>query len=69
MLRYYEPKHDVTEFFCVSLYTDYLSDFHKMFQVAFACDTHLENQIWSFYYKLFLNYADNRHTWRPAAKM
>ena len=50
------------EFFCVSLYIEFLSDLHEKFQVASVNDVNVECQIWRFCCNLFLNYADNRHT-------
>ena len=50
---------NVLEFFCVTLYTDYLSNLHKNFQTSSACNTNIECQIWSFCYNLFLSYAVN----------
>ena len=36
---------NVLEFFCVSLYTEFLSDLYKKFQVASVHDTNVEYQI------------------------
>ena len=36
---------NVLEFFCVPLYTEFLSDLHKKFQVASVHDTNVECQI------------------------
>ena len=44
------------------LYTEFLSDLHEKFQVASVYGTNVEYQIWCFCCKLFLSYADNRHT-------
>ena len=51
---------NVLEFFCVPLCTNYLSNFHKEFQVTFTYDTNAEYQIWSFCYNVLWSYADNR---------
>ena len=51
---------NVIEIFCVSLYTDYLSIFHKTFQVASTHDANIECQIQIFCYILFFNFADKR---------
>ena len=53
---------NVLEFFCVSLYTEFLSDLYIKFQVASIHDTNVEYQIWCFCCILFLSYANNRHT-------
>ena len=53
----------------MSLYTDYLFDLHTKFQVAFTYDTNVDCQVWSFYYHLFLSYADIRHTQTKCLKI
>ena len=53
---------NVLEFFCVQLYTEFLSDLHEKFQVASVYDTNVEYQIWCFCCNLFPSYADKRHT-------
>ena len=50
------------------LYTYYLSDIHKKFQIASTCDTNRSYQIWNFFYNLFWIYSDNRHTQRLTDK-
>ena len=45
---------NVPEFFLVFLYTDYLPNLNKEFQVASTYDANAECQIWSFCYNLFL---------------
>ena len=53
---------NVFELFCVTLYTDYLSDLYKKkLQVASTYDTNVEYQIWSFFYTFF-SYRDKTHT-------
>ena len=53
------PKlHNVFEFFCVSLCTDYLSDLHTKFQISYTYDANIQYQIWRICYNLFLRYAD-----------
>ena len=37
---------DELEFFCVPLYTDYGSNFHKKFKMASIFDTNAEYKIW-----------------------
>ena len=49
----------VLEFFCMFLYTDYLSNLHKKFRIAFTYDTNVNYQIWNLCYYLFWSYADN----------
>ena len=56
---------NVFEYFCVSLYKDYLSNRQKIFYVASECNINLDHQIWSFRYSLFLSYSDNTHTKQP----
>ena len=53
---------NVLEFFCIPLYTAYLSDLHKKFQISSTHDTKVEYKIWSLYYNLFLSYAGKTHT-------
>ena len=36
---------NVLEILCVLLYTEFLSELHEHFQVAFTCDTNIEYQI------------------------
>ena len=52
----------VLEFFCVPLYTDYLSDLHRKFQIASSYDTDLKYQICTFCHCLFFSYVDNTHS-------
>ena len=52
---------NVLWFFCVPLFTEFLSDVYEKFQVASNYDTNVEFQIWRFHCNLFLSYADNRH--------
>lgn len=40
--------HSVFEFFCITLYTDYYTDLHKNFKVAYPYGTGLGYQIWTF---------------------
>ena len=53
---------NVLKFFCVSLYSEFLYDIYKKFQVASICDTNVDYQIWCFWCNLFLSCADNRQT-------
>ena len=47
------------------LYTGYLSDLHKKFQVASTYDKNAEFQIWSFCHNLFFSFAAREvHTGR-----
>ena len=67
------------ELFYVPLYTEFLSNLYKNFQIASIYDTNVEYQILYFCYD-FLSYAENRyidihidphthtHTHRPIAK-
>ena len=57
----FRPGRNVLEFFCVPLYTNFLSDHHEKFQVASTYNANVKCQIWSFCCRLFLSYADNRH--------
>ena len=50
------------EILCVPLFTEFLPDLYKMFQVASVYDTNVECQIWRFCCNLFLSYVDKRHT-------
>ena len=52
---------NVFKFLCMLLFTDYLSGFDKMFQVADTYNTCTKYTIWSFNYILILSYANNRH--------
>ena len=52
----------VLEFFCVALYTVYLFNHNKMFQVASTYNTNVVYQIWNFSFILFLSYAVNSFT-------
>ena len=45
------------------LNTNYFSDLHKMFHVAFIKDTDEEREILIICYSLFLNYTDKRYTY------
>ena len=44
------------------LYTQFLPDHYKKFQVSSVYDTNVQYRIWCFCCNLFLNYPDNRHT-------
>ena len=44
---------NVTEFFCLLLYTDYLSDLLKKIHIAFNYDVNVECQIQNFSYNFF----------------
>ena len=44
--------YNVLELFCVLLYTDYVSDLHKKFQVVSKYDRSTEYEIWIFCYDL-----------------
>ena len=46
---------NVLEFFCVPLYTEFLSNLYQKFQIAYVYDTNVESQIWCFCYNLFLS--------------
>ena len=48
-------------FLCDAIYGVF-SALRKTFQVAPAYNRHVEHQIWSFCYNLYLIYDDNRHT-------
>ena len=51
---------NVLEFFCVPLYTEFLTDLYKKFQVASVHDTNVDYQIWRYCCNLFLSYADKK---------
>ena len=53
---------NVSELVCVTLYTDSLSDVHKMFQVASTYDTNVEYKICNFRWNLFLSHVNSRQT-------
>ena len=42
----------------MTLYTGYLTDLYKQFQVLPADNTNVENQMYNFCYNLFWKYAD-----------
>ena len=60
IIYYFWFHFDIFKYFHIPLYVDYLSDFHKKFQIiAVAYDIKVECQIWNFCCNLFLNYTDN----------
>ena len=56
------------EFFCVPLYTNYLSNIHKKFQVTATHDINVEYHIWSFHYFFLIMMIRHVHTHKPTAK-
>ena len=46
------------------LYTEFLFNLHKKFQVASKYNIIVEYQIWSFFFEFFFIYTDNTHSER-----